>query len=529
MLIFVSYARKDNLAPLNAKTRERFGFVTTLVRRTERTLTDAGVDVVDADVDEPGKDAAGPWVSFFVDTRDISDDAQFDDLIQGKLNRADAFLAVLSNNWIQRPWCQKELQFFAKKFALEADARRRIIVVNKNDVKGVVPSLLQGQNGVRFFDRDRDELGGIFEYFKLNDGPREGFDDAIDRLADIVKRRLIVPPPGPDADESGKPKRRVFIAKPAPDMATRYRNLAEELEQRCGVTIVPDRTLQFSEDMTASAIEDVIDEALHDAELSIHLLGNSHGFTPADSELSIAQLQAARASARRTERPKNKDGVPFQRLFWAPKTLIVVEDDKVYEGRDPQSVCDGVTSRIDDDSVFGENFTKFAQFVEERLAAIAPANSDSRLKEGANVYIQFQAADELYAAKVGKALEAKNLVVDWQRQGGPDAALRHRKFLQQCDAVVVCWSEGFDERALSPFEETMDPRQWGREKDFACRSLVVGPPKTVPGKTIALSLAGKRRDEPDLVLDLTDYPNPPPEAFDPLVEAAEHPKAPATP
>lgn len=508
MLVFVSYARNDNLKPRGAKggEDERYGFVTTLVRSTEQYLTDAGV---------------GSQVKLFIDTRDIPDDASFNDLIPSELAKADVLLVILSNNWVQRSWCLKELDYFVQRFPSEAEAQSRIVIVRKHDVKGPLPSGLPVQTGVCFYREDKEEPTGYFEYFKISDGPRRGFDDAVERLAAIIERRVgeSLPPAVPP--EPDKPSRRVFVAKPAPDMEKSYRNFVQELQRR-DFTVVPEATGSFSIDMTEPQIAAELDTALRDAELSVHMLGNSRGFTPADGTQSIVQLQAARAAARRAARLKNDAGVPFRRLFWAPKVLIV-DDDVVGTVRDPEEVRSQVTDRIDDDSVFGENFTKFTQFVLDRLAATAPAPVVSQLHEGANVYLQYQPPSEQYAAKVGLALRARNLDVSWQRRAGPDALAKHKKFLRECDAVVVCWAEGPDGDALSPFDETnLDPRQLGRDKRFDCRSLVVGPPEDVPGKTMALSLAQNKEDGVDLVLNLTKYESPPPSEFDPLVKATHH-------
>ena len=274
--------------------------------------------------------------------------------------------------------------------------------------------------------------------------------------------------------------------------------------------------------MTEQQIEAEVDASLHDAELSVHMLGNSRGFTPADGNQSIVQLQAERAAARRAARLKNDAGVVFRRLFWAPKFLIV-DDDVVGSNRDPEAVRSQFAERIDDDNVFSDNFTKFTQFVLDRLAERTPPAVVSPLHEGASVYLQYQDPSESYAAKVAKALRARKLNVNWQLRSGSDALAKHRQFLRECDAVVVCWSEGPDGDALKPFDETnLDPRQLGRDSRFDCRSLVVGPPEDVPGKTMVLSLAEDKDDGVDLVLNLTKYADPPPDEFDPLVKATHH-------
>ena len=448
MLVFVSYARDDNLKPRGTRDadEERYGFVTTLMRSTERYLTDAGV---------------GSQVKLFIDTRDIPDDALFNELVPNELAKADVLLVILSNNWIQRSWCLKELGYFVQRFPSEAEAQRRIVIVRKNDVNGPLPSGLPVEAGVCFYKKDPDEPNGFFDFFKLSDGPRRGFDDAVEKLATVIERRFREPTP-PPPPQSDKPVRRVFVAKPAPDMDKWYRNFVQELARR-GFTVVPEALTSLSSDMTEQQIEAEVDASLHDAELSVHMLGNSRGFTPADGNQSIVQLQAERAAARRAARLKNDAGVVFRRLFWAPKFLIV-DDDVVGSNRDPEAVRSQFAERIDDDNVFSDNFTKFTQFVLDRLAERTPPSVVSPLHEGASVYLQYQDPSELYAAKVAKALRARKLNVNWQLRSGSDALAKHRQFLRECDAVVVCWSEGPDGDALKPFDETnLDPRQLGRD------------------------------------------------------------------
>ena len=225
MLVFVSYARDDNLKPRGTRDadEERYGFVTTLMRSTERYLTDAGV---------------GSQVKLFIDTRDIPDDALFNELVPNELAKADVLLVILSNNWIQRSWCLKELGYFVQRFPSEAEAQRRIVIVRKNDVNGPLPSGLPVEAGVCFYKKDPDEPNGFFDFFKLSDGPRRGFDDAVEKLATVIERRFREPTP-PPPPQSDKPIRRVFVAKPAPDMDKWYRNFVQELARR-GFTVVPE-------------------------------------------------------------------------------------------------------------------------------------------------------------------------------------------------------------------------------------------------------------------------------------------------
>lgn len=515
--IFVSYARNDNQLPLNQEgvsERERHGFVKTLLRRTETWLTDFGV---------------GDRVHFDLDERLIKEDDQFDSLIRRQLQNADLLLVVLSKNWLQRRWCLKELDLFRERWSSDGEAKQHIIVVNKHEVnRDELPPLLQGQNGVRFYVRDRDQRGGIFEYFTIDRGAREEFNGAAQRLAAIIRARAEgdFSPVADDASgseekarETEKPRRRVFVAKPAPDMREWYQKLVRELTER-EYTIVPDPNTQFSGDMTETELCQVLDAVLRDAEISIHLLGNSLGFTPTDGTQSIVRLQCARAAERGGTRPHNAAGVAFQRLFWAPK-ILVKDGEPVDEGRDPQHVYENAAEAIADDKYVGEAWTSFKQFVLERLEALKPVplETSAELPKGTSVYVQYQEQDADYARGVVDALIAKDLDPDIPTFSGPNARKWHLKMLQECDAVVVCWAQGDDEPIRSKFSELRTVR---RERPFLLRSLVAGPPRELTNKENTLDLLQRKKKEVDIVLDLTAYPVPPPEAFDVFLDAAKH-------
>jgi hypothetical protein len=390
------------------------------------------------------------------------------------------------------------------------------------------PELLRGQTAYKFYaEEDREKR----EFFTWPERRAE-FDREVAKLAQDLhgracrQQRDAVRPKEGHAFSPLLPEgngRKVFVAKPAPDMREWYHKLVEELQQR-RFEVVPDPTTELSADNTEAELAKILDQALDQADVSIHLLGESVGFVPTDGADPVVKFQLSRAAVRRERHRENGAGVTFQRLIWAPKILItltggepvVVEADRV-----PQKVFESLATFIDGDEIDGNQFTQFKQFVVDRLTTIArfvPAPTPA-LKEGAHVYLQFQESDEPYAAEIADALACYKLHLDWSNFSGADARLRHQKILRECDAVVVCWASGADSRVWSAFDELQDPRKLGRETNFACRSLVAGPPKDVPGKFMGMRGARQKKGEIDLVLDLTAYEKPPSDELRPLINA----------
>ena len=107
---------------------------------------------------------------------------------------------------------------------------------------------------------------------------------------------VLTPPPPVAETPTGLTStgRSVFLAKPARDMVQAYDTLVRELVGR-SYRVVPDPAADVPRD-GSEAIK-VIDEALANAELSIHLLGEKAGFAP-DGEKKAIVPPAARSGSR---------------------------------------------------------------------------------------------------------------------------------------------------------------------------------------------------------------------------------------
>ncbi len=499
--IFVSYARNDDLPPLDGEGR---GFITTLLKHLEFHFTCFGE----------------PTPLIWRDKRAIARSEQFDPIIEKGVQDSDLLLVVLSNNWIHREFCRRELELFQQRWHKEGDeaVKRRIIVAGKNHIEPAArPALLQGQEGYLFYAPDEENPSRFREFF-VRGKAREEFHERTQELAEDIWRRACehehLPPPssamtGQAWTPVASSGRKIYLAKPAADMRAPYARLVDELQQR-GYAVAPAPDADIPPDASA---KDFIRAALDGAELSIHLLGAKAGWAPEECE-PVVPLQlklAAEAQSRR--------------IIWAPRILVDEHAQAIdADARDPFAVLAKFDRKVDSDTVEGSEISAFAQFVIQHLDKNVPPVPDIEVIEpNARVYLYHRPEDTQYAVEIAKALEQRGIQPVFPAFEGDPAELAalHRQELADCDAVVLCWAKAAEVWVKSQSRELKNWRELGRDKRFACRGLVAGPP---PGDRKNLLLQLPPRNEIDVVVDLTGFEKPLPEALDPLILASQQPK-----
>lgn len=497
--IFVSYARNDDLPPLDGEGK---GFVTTLLKHLEFHFTSFGE----------------PTPVIWRDRRAIARSEQFDPIIEKGINDSHLLLVVLSNNWIHREFCRRELELFSQRWRSEGEGavKQRIIVVGKNHIEpSARPPLLQGQEGYLYYAPDEDNPSRFREFF-VRGKAREEFHDRTQELAEDIWRRACeheqLPMPastGPSWTPISSSGRKIYLAKPAADMRPAYARLVDELRQR-GYIVEPKPDAEMPSDASA---KEFIRNALAGTELSIHLLGEKAGWTPEDCE-PIVPLQLKMASDAQS-----------RRIIWAPR-IIVEEPSQVAEGaaRDPFAVLAKFDRKLDSDTIDGSEISAFAQFVIQHLDKNVPPVPDiEAIEPNARVYLYHRPEDTQYAVEIAKALAQRGIQPVFPAFEGDPAELAalHRQELAECDAVVLCWANAAEVWVKSQARELKNWRELGRDKRFACRGLVAGPP---PGQRKDLLVQLPPRNEIDVVVDLTGSETLVPEALDPLIRATQPPK-----
>jgi hypothetical protein len=488
--VFVSYASRDDVAPPGGGD----GFVTTFVRYLKFDL-----------------DQRKPTPAIWRDKDGkIKPSDQFDEVIRDGINRSDVLLVVFSDNWMASDYCRDELALFAAKYG-EAPAKKRIIVAAKHEMDPKHrPPLLAGQTAYKFYDDVDPEKPEFFLRKKL-----ESIDLRIQEIANDIRERLLTEDPTRDREGSApllSRGRKIYLAKPAHDMTAEYRRLAEELQRREYV-VLPDKDAPFPLDSMAAATQ-FVDESLADAELSVHVLGEKFGLPPDEPGATpMVRLQLERARARVGENG-------FRRIVWAPKRLGDGPD------RDPLEVLARFDSMVESDKIVGTEISEFTDFLVQHLAERRLGGDEdgiSVIDPHSNVYVYYRIEDEDYGLAVAGALKARQIAPSLPIFDGTDVEIDawHKRQLQECDAIVVCWANAGEVWVSQQTPEWRDWVKLGRAKSFSCRGIIAGPPgerKRSYMKKYNMHLLPA--NEVDIVLDLSDHETLTPEALDPLVRRA---------
>jgi hypothetical protein len=483
--VFVSYASLDDDAPPSGGD----GFVSLLVR------------YLDFDFKQ-----RIPRPVIWRDKDRIRPSDHFDSVIQEGVDASDVLLIVLSDNWLASEFCRHELELFRRKSTATLGRNSPVIVAAKHEVKFAQrPEMLGLQVGYKFFD-DNDPHKPEFFLRKNHDA----IDLRTQEIAEDVRERMLAEDPTSKRQGSAPavPRRKIYLAKPAGDMTSTYARLTQELERR-GYAVLPPVGLSIPLESTAAATA-FVDEALKDAEVSIHLLGDKPGNATDDPlQTPTVKLQLSRAARRAA------DGA-FRRLIWAPKILGAASD------RDPLAVLQHFDKMVDSDKVDGREESSFVEYVVQHLADRVPRATTAGvdvIEPNSIVYVYYRREDEDYAYAVADALKKRQVQPTFPIFDDTDDAIEdwHRNKIAECDAIVVCWANAGEVWVSQQTPALKDWTKLGRSKRFSCRGVIAGPPSE--RKQSYIKKYNKHLlppNEVDKVLDLTAYFEPPPEALDPL-------------
>jgi hypothetical protein len=539
MQVFLSYARIDDELPPNESDGR--GFVTALEQDLTYLLRQRG------DLE----------TKIWRDKRRIDPTDQFNSVIQKDIDNSDLFIVLLSPNWMSRPWCKLELDRFRERWKHEGEegVKHRIIVASKRFVSPAKRhSLLQGQVGHSFFGfEDPGNSGAQFEFFTHGKARDDRYYKCVEELAQSLalktqqigkkttqerkafEQREAKYQTAPAGAALVRPRvaedaRKIYLAKPASDMREAYSRLVDEL-MGAGYAIVPDPAINIPYDSSAARF---VDEALAETDVSIHLLGESAGYVPEGCD-PIVNLQLSRAKVRANAANGNDNGVKqrIRRIIWAPESVEAQSDEPASEDqsaqadspssadnkRDPQDVLKSFSDELATDKVLGGNLSRFVDFLTDHLRQSGSgSNGISEITDDDWVYVYHVPEDTKFACDLMDALRDHGISISPPVfEGPPGEVMRiHKQRLAECSAVVLCWAEATEAWADANAHELRDWKKLGREKKFAYRGLLAGPP---PGDRKRVFVKYPRKNQIDIIVNLSEGNRPVAEA----VEQFAHP------
>jgi hypothetical protein len=459
--IFMSYAWKDNTLPPDDPSAEK-GFATLLWEQIDYEF-----------------ESADPKPVLWQDRNKIDDAQQFNPIIEQEIARSSLFLVVLSNHWLASEYCQKEFKLFRERWRNEDDYAfgHRIVIAHKNFVpEHRHPKPFPIQRGFRFFSMSAD--GTELPFYRRGRGHPQFFSMAGSLGQVLIKHTRHKEPPiahePPQQTEQPPSGRKIYLAKPAPDMRLDYLRLHKELCDH-GYNVVPPSHAEIPLD--TSAATQFIDDALVGAYASIHVLGKSAGHAPADLE-PIVKLQLAKAADNVTA--SNAEQTPqseFRRIIWAPR---IFEDAKGHAfERDPIDTFKSFGQQLSSDRIEGDSISPFVAFLLKHIDSLGKPPPPPALPADGNVYLCHDETDTGYAIEVAELLEQNHIsyvMPAYYNTSDIERTQFHRQNLSECVAVVMCWANASEMWARAQSKELRDWHTLGRRQQFACRGLIAGPP-----------------------------------------------------
>jgi len=237
----------------------------------------------------------------------------------------------------------------------------------------------------------------------------------------------------------------------------------------------------------------------------------------------MVKLQLARAA----EKAGKDGGGKFHRLVWAPamwSSQPAAGQGAPEAERHPVDVLTRFDRQLPTDKVEGDSLSKFVDFINQHLTAIAPPRLPSGLPAGKSgeisLYLYHSQEDSDYALNLAQALQQRQLDALLPVFDGPDAEIKsfNGKQLAQCDAVILCWASASEVWVRAQASGLRNWQELGRKQQFSYRAVVAAPP---PGNR---KKAGKLlfpRSDIDLVVDLSDKDIPTADLLDMLVPVSQ--------
>lgn len=281
--IYISYVRADDQRPPDDKTK---GWVTFFCDQLRFELTSRGAK----------------QAKLWLDRYQIEPMENFTTEVVEALEQARFMLIIISNNWLQRDWCQQELERFCQ---IHKDAEDRLILIYKDKVdRELLPSFVQAYEGYQFYKVTTSDQ--IEEFYWRGLKNKNAYHNLIKKIAEniIYKLETAQQSEVPPTSETTL-RRTVFVALTASDLRDARQRLVLDFKQ-AGIQVLPDDTTEHILE-TADELEQLVNNALSRAELTIHLLGDRRGITLEGCTEPIVDYQIRRA--RETTLP---------RIFWIP-------------------------------------------------------------------------------------------------------------------------------------------------------------------------------------------------------------------
>lgn len=262
-------------------------------------------------------------------------------------------------------------------------------------------------------------------------------------------------------------KRTIYIAETGPDL-TVQRNIIKRELLRYGCKILPDHTLPDHID----EIQKSMWRDLEEADLCIHLIGNSYSYIPSGAANSIAEIQNKLSKSFSTQ--KNST---LKRLVWMPSDVSLANDQQQYFIERLKRDND----LNDSGGILQTSLEEFKNIIREELLISKQQKKILKLltkqelqNEHPSVYVIYDKIDEDDAQPIKQIFEEAGYTILTPAFKGELMELRqaHINNLQKFDAAIIYQNKVNDKWVRIKLMDLIKAPGFGRHKPIKGRILV---------------------------------------------------------
>ena len=397
----------------------------------------------------------------------------FPDTLSERVQKAAAFLAVLSPRYVKSDWTRRELEGFCeaarKGTGVSIGDKARIFKILKTPIPlEEHPPELQSLLGYEFFKID-EETGRIRELCEIF-GPelqREFWIKVGDLAHDLCQllRQL--------EDEESSPqgnKPAVYLAETTRDQVEARDAIQRNLKQHSHAVMPPQPLPLLQSDLA-----EFVKEQLSRCRASIHLIGKNYGTVPEGWTESVPEIQNRLAAERAL-----KGG--FARLVWIQPGLQV-EDERQRQFIAHLRMDPGFQNGSD---LLETPLEKLQTAVLDLINPPPPKpspNTQNEMASGgsaARVYFIFDQRDQEAARPWSEFLFDAGLEVLPAGFDGSEAEIReyHEENLRTCEAVLIHYGTANEFWLRKQLREIQKAPGYGRADPIRVVAIVLAPPNS---------------------------------------------------
>jgi len=364
------------------------------------------------------------------------------DELKEKVQQSRFLLSIVSPCYVNSDWCDEERRAFIENYGEEGV--KRIIKIDKFPLAESItlPTELNEKFSYRFYSIDDDNE--VAEEICVGDDKSSDlkFKKLINQLATHIAKELSIQG-GTKLPDDVSRNNTVYLAETSTDMEENWDELRSELLKR-GYNVIPDKPLSRVYDVLSKSVHEYLKQSF----LSIHIVGDSYGLIPENTDKSVIELQFQIAS----EHCEKKE---IDSIVWMPRGLDA-SDDKQVNSENKKRFLENIEKDEHISDVVINTIEEFKTEVNDKISSLrkkeAPVVDSGAEPKIIYIYL-FCSENDLDRDQLAKETNHINEIKNFLFRSGYEVLMPnysgseseteeiHKENLEDCDAVLIYFGE----------------------------------------------------------------------------------------